>query len=252
MRGDSGEDVPCIWWDANLGSHSRSEWQWEGQPLGTCIAQLQETCWAESCLQGRFTIVLGRCLGDNGLGIWFVISGHLVLSSQAPYCPAQTGIWYQSQFLSHSYLGTGTSDKVCVSAFLSSVGDTHRHWTPCFHLSQCWLPVVVFIYTVWCTQTCIWACGSQRPPLSVVPWVLSVFALRQGLTLAWSSLSEKQAGQWSTLLVNKNFPHSGTRFLGAPPTPPSIPQCQWPHHHEGPMQHVPTVLCSPCSCSIPP
>lgn len=32
---------------------------------------------------------------------------------------------------------------------------------------------------------------SQRPPLSVVPWVLSVFALRQGLSLVWGSLNKR-------------------------------------------------------------
>lgn len=78
---------------------------------------------------------------ESGLSSPVILCCHLrhliVLLRQVSGC--------QSQFLCHSYLGTGTSDKVCVSAFLSSIGDTYRHWAPGFHLSQCWLPVVVFI-----------------------------------------------------------------------------------------------------------
>lgn len=83
-------------WDANPGPHTRSEWQWEAQAAETYAAELQETCWAESHLQGRFTIMLGCCLSDNGfcrwLRIWFVIFDHPVLSSQAPSCPLQAGM----------------------------------------------------------------------------------------------------------------------------------------------------------------
>lgn len=190
MLGDSGTEFPVnsdvfTQWAVNPVPHTRSEWQQEVQPMEIHIAEPKRlaelkatfregspSCWADV-----WVMMVSINGWESGLSSPIILCCHLKdltdLSRQV--------VGYQSQFLSRSYPGTGTSDKdsgLCLfqlcwwhTQALCSLLSSFPMPANCCSFSLIFL-FILCVYIHACTHLSTWK--SKDNP-SAVPWAHLLF-----------------------------------------------------------------------------